>query len=157
MSHYNGGETLPEAQLTMNVSKCLCVQLITKSCISLLVAHKIELLVLKVLSTHRVLGGLRLFPCSTQGIFPRKGLSRIGESFEHCGTLYVLLEIEKGHSSWTNLILKHTPNFDGPPSSPSTYLWQWDCPQEMQSYHWHLAVRETGVEMRFLQLGFNIG
>ena len=89
MSHYNGGETLPEARLMMNVSKCLCVQLITKSCISLLVAHKIELLVLKVLSTHTVLGGLRLFPCSTQGIFPRKGLNlaELGSHLsiaEHC-------------------------------------------------------------------------
>lgn len=89
MSHYNGRETLPEAQLAMNVSKCLRVQRIRKNCISLLVEHEIELLVIKVLSSHTILGGLWLFPCSTRVIFPRKGLNlaELGSHLsiaEHC-------------------------------------------------------------------------
>lgn len=52
MSHDNGGETLSEALLTMNISKCLCAQLIRRNCISPLVKHKIKYAVINVLSMH---------------------------------------------------------------------------------------------------------
>lgn len=69
------GKFFLEALLTMNISKCLCAQLISKNHISFLVKHRIKLYIIKVLSMHTILDDLQLFPSLLLGNFPRKGLN----------------------------------------------------------------------------------
>lgn len=69
------GKFFLEALLTMNISKCLCAQLISKNHISFLVKHRIKLYIIKILSMHTILDDLQLFPSLLLGNFPRKGLN----------------------------------------------------------------------------------
>ena len=68
------GKLFLEALLTMNISKFLCAQLISKNHISSLVKHRIKLDVLKDLSVHTILNDMQLFSSLYLVIFLEKDL-----------------------------------------------------------------------------------
>lgn len=68
------GKLFLEALLTMNISKFLCAQLISKNHISFLVKHRIKLYVIKDLSVHTILDDMQLFSFLYLVIFLEKDL-----------------------------------------------------------------------------------